>query len=54
MPVIIIAPPGRSHWRAVLLAEQVKKLGRRVGAVIQDGDDEIGQQSDIVSVVFGG
>ncbi|KAA3646697.1 MAG: SIS domain-containing protein [Chloroflexi bacterium] len=53
MPVVIIAPPGRSHWRAVLLADQVKKLGHRVGAVIQDGDDEIGKHADFIFPVMG-
>ena len=53
MPVVIIAPPGRSHWRAVLLAEQVKKLGHRLGAVIQDGDEEIGKHADFIFPIMG-
>ena len=53
MPVVIIAPPGRSHWRAVKLADLVKKLGRRLAVVVQDGDDEIAQLADYVFPVMG-
>ncbi|HUF36993.1 MAG TPA: SIS domain-containing protein [Anaerolineales bacterium] len=53
MPVVIIAPPGRSHWRAVKLAEQVKKLGRRLAVVVRDGDDEIAVHADFVFPVMG-
>jgi glucosamine--fructose-6-phosphate aminotransferase (isomerizing) len=53
MPVVIIAPPGRSHWRAVKLAEQVKKLGRRLAVVVRDGDDEITPHADFVFPVMG-
>lgn len=53
MPVVLIAPPGRSHWRAVKLAELLKKLGRRLAAVVQDGDDEISGYADLVFPVMG-
>ncbi len=53
MPVVVIAPPGRSHWRAVMLAEQAKKLGRRLAVVIRDGDDEIARHADFVFPVMG-
>lgn len=53
MPVIIIAPPGRSHWRAIKLAEEAKKQGRRIGAVIQDGDNDIAKHADFIFPVMG-
>ncbi len=53
MPVVLIAPPGRSHWRAVKLAEQIKSLGRRLGVVVQDGDTEITRHADYVFPVMG-
>jgi glucosamine--fructose-6-phosphate aminotransferase (isomerizing) len=53
MPVYIVAPPGKSHWRAVEVAETAKSLGHRVAAVIQEGDDAIGQYADVVFPVPG-
>lgn len=53
MPLFIIAPPGRSHWRAVELARAAKGLGRRVAAVVRDGDDEVAQHADWVFPVAG-
>jgi glucosamine--fructose-6-phosphate aminotransferase (isomerizing) len=53
MPTVIIAPPGRSHWRAIRLAELVKKLGRRLAVVVQDGDEELTSHADFVFPVMG-
>ncbi|KAA3646696.1 MAG: SIS domain-containing protein [Chloroflexi bacterium] len=53
MPMVIFAPPGRSHWRAILLAELGKSLGRRVAVVIKEGDDEMAEHADIVFPVKG-
>lgn len=53
MPVFVIAPPGRSHWRAVDLAGTAKALGRRVIAVVQEGDTEVTQHADMVFPVVG-
>jgi glucosamine--fructose-6-phosphate aminotransferase (isomerizing) len=41
MPVFVIAPPGRSHWRAVEMAERATALGRRVVAVAGPDDAEL-------------
>jgi glucosamine--fructose-6-phosphate aminotransferase (isomerizing) len=41
MPVFIIAPPGRSYWRAGDLAATARALGRRVIAVIHKDDTEV-------------
>lgn len=53
MPTFIIAPPGRSRWRAVELAKMAKDLGRRVTAIVRDGDDEVSQYADWVLPVMG-
>ncbi len=53
IPVFIIAPPGRSHWRAVELAETAKMLGRRIVAVVKDDDKEIASLADFVLPVAG-
>jgi len=53
MPTFVIAPPGRSYWRAVKLAETAKQRGRRVVAVVREGDDEIAQHADFVLPVVG-
>jgi glucosamine--fructose-6-phosphate aminotransferase (isomerizing) len=41
MPVFVIAPPGRSYWRAVGLAAAARRQGRLVMAVTPDGDTEV-------------
>ena len=41
MPVIVIAPPGRSNDRATHLASAAQELGRRVIAVAQEGEVKI-------------
>lgn len=38
MPVFVIAPPGRSHWRAAELAAQARRQGRLVVAVTDAAD----------------
>jgi glutamine---fructose-6-phosphate transaminase (isomerizing) len=41
MPVFVIAPPGRSRWRALEVAERATSLGRRVVAVASAQDTQI-------------
>lgn len=53
MPVYIVAPPGKSHWRAVEVAETAKSIGHRVAAVIREGDDAVGQYADVTFPVPG-
>jgi len=53
MPLFIIAPPGRSHWRAAELARTARQLGRRVVTVVKDGDDEIAAHAEFVLPVMG-
>jgi glucosamine--fructose-6-phosphate aminotransferase (isomerizing) len=53
VPTFIIAPPGRSYWRAIELARQAHQLGRRVVAVTQEGDTDIAPLADFVFPVMG-
>ena len=53
MPVFIIAPPGRSHSRAVDLAELAKKLGRRVIAIVEEDDQDMIAQADLTFPIVG-
>jgi glucosamine--fructose-6-phosphate aminotransferase (isomerizing) len=53
IPTFIIAPPGRSHWRAVDLADTVKKQGRRLVAVVKEDDLEMTSRADFVLPVVG-
>jgi glucosamine--fructose-6-phosphate aminotransferase (isomerizing) len=53
VPTFIIAPPGRSYWRAIELARQAKQLGRRLVAITQAGDTEIAPLADFVFPVVG-
>ena len=53
MPTFIIAPPGRSHGRALALAKTAKERGRRVVAVVQDGDEDMAQHADHVLPIMG-
>jgi glucosamine--fructose-6-phosphate aminotransferase (isomerizing) len=53
MPTIIIAPPGRSRWRAVKIAELAKQLGRRVAVVAQGKDAEITRHADFTFPISG-
>ncbi len=52
-PLIIVAPPGRSHWRAVQLAASATERGRRVIAVTQDGDAAMARHAWTVLPVAG-
>ena len=53
MPVFIIAPPGRSHWRAVKLARTAKAIGHRVIAIVAAGDEAFADRADFVLPVMG-
>jgi glucosamine--fructose-6-phosphate aminotransferase (isomerizing) len=48
MPVFVIAPPGRSYWRAGDLAVTARALGRRVIAVTHKDDTEVTRHAHIV------
>jgi glucosamine--fructose-6-phosphate aminotransferase (isomerizing) len=41
MPVFVIAPPGRTHWRAVGVAEAARQQGRQVITVTHEDDAEV-------------
>lgn len=53
MPVFVIAPPGRSHWRAGDLAATARSLGRRVVAVTHKDDTEVTRHACAVFPVQG-
>jgi glutamine---fructose-6-phosphate transaminase (isomerizing) len=53
MPVFVIAPPGRSHWRAGDLAATARALGRRVIAVTHKDDPEVPRHAHSVLSVHG-
>ena len=53
MPVFVIAPPGRSHWRAGDLAATARGLGRRVIAVTHKDDTEVTRHACAVLPVQG-
>ena len=53
MPVFVIAPPGRSHWRAGDLAATARALGRRVIAVTHKDDTEVTRHAHAVLPVQG-
>ncbi len=53
MPTFIVAPPGRSYWRAVELVKTAKQMGRRLAAVVQENDQEIAPLVDFVFPVVG-
>jgi glucosamine--fructose-6-phosphate aminotransferase (isomerizing) len=53
MPVFVIAPPGRSYWRAGDLAATARALGRRVIAVTHKDDTEVTRHAHIVLSVQG-
>jgi glucosamine--fructose-6-phosphate aminotransferase (isomerizing) len=53
MPVFVIAPPGRSHWRAGDLAATARALGRRVIAVTHKDDTEVTCHAHVVFPVHG-
>jgi glucosamine--fructose-6-phosphate aminotransferase (isomerizing) len=53
MPVFVIAPPGRSYWRAGDLAATARGLGRRVIAVVHRDDTEVTRHAHAVLAVQG-
>lgn len=53
MPLFVIAPPGRSHWRAGDLAATARALGRRVIAVTHKDDTEVTRHAHAVLPVLG-
>ena len=52
-PVVVIAPPGKSYWRAIDTAEMAKTYGHRVTAVVQQGDQEVAQHCEHLMSVVG-
>lgn len=52
-PVFIVAPPGRSYWRALELAKAVKLIGHPLLAVLPSDDIEIAKLADFVFPVHG-
>ena len=53
MPVFVLAPPGRSHWRAGEVAATARGLGRRVIAVAHKDDTEVTRHAHTVLPVQG-
>ena len=53
MPVFVIAPPGRSHWRAESVAATARGLGRQVIAVTHKDDTQITRHAHMVLPVHG-
>jgi glutamine---fructose-6-phosphate transaminase (isomerizing) len=53
MPTFVIAPPGRSHARAVELVRSAKALGRRIAVVCRAGDAELAEHAEFVFPVPG-
>ncbi len=53
MPVFVIAPPGRSYWRAGDLAATARALGRRVIAVTHKNDTQVTRHAHAVLPVWG-
>jgi glucosamine--fructose-6-phosphate aminotransferase (isomerizing) len=52
-PTFVIAPPGKSYWRAEELAKAAKEKGRRVIAIVNDKDRGVSQYADHVLPVVG-
>ena len=53
MPVFVIAPPGRSHWRAESVAATARGLGHRVIVVTHKDDTEVARHAHMVLPVHG-
>ena len=53
MPVFVIAPPGRSHWRAQSVAATARGLGRRVIAVTHKDDTQVTRHAHMVLPIQG-
>jgi len=53
MPVFVIAPPGRSHWRAAELAAEARRQGRLVVAVTDAADTGVAARASAHLPVHG-
>jgi hypothetical protein len=53
IPTFLIAPPGRSYWRAVDLAVTAKQLERRLIGILKETDDQIKLVCDLTLPVIG-
>jgi glutamine---fructose-6-phosphate transaminase (isomerizing) len=53
LPVFVVSPPGRSHWRAAPMAERARSTGKRVIAVAHRDDADIARHADEVLAVPG-
>ncbi|MFF3867611.1 SIS domain-containing protein [Micromonospora sp. NPDC001898] len=53
-PLIVLAPPGPSHERAVRLCAQARDRGHLVAALAEPGDEEIREQAHLVLPLPGG
>ncbi|HEU0298650.1 MAG TPA: SIS domain-containing protein [Longimicrobium sp.] len=53
MPVFVIAPPGRAHWRACEIAEKARERRRRVIAVTDREDTGVARHACAVLPVAG-
>jgi glucosamine--fructose-6-phosphate aminotransferase (isomerizing) len=47
-PVILLAPPGRAHWRALDMAEKARSVGRPVLAVAHPDDRRLTALADLL------
>lgn len=52
-PTFVIAPPGKSYWRAEELAKAAKEKGRRVVAIVNQDDKGVSQYADYILPVVG-
>ncbi|MBX3051518.1 MAG: SIS domain-containing protein [Caldilineaceae bacterium] len=52
-PTFVIAPPGSGYSRSLELVKVMKRIGRRVIAVVDSGDTEIARLADAVLPVVG-
>jgi glucosamine--fructose-6-phosphate aminotransferase (isomerizing) len=52
-PTVVIAPPGRSYDRAVEIVEVMWRLGRRIIAIVAEGDRQITPMAHYVLPVSG-
>lgn len=53
MPVFVIAPPGRSHGRATVLAAKARRRGRQVIAVTHEDDSDVADHASATLPVSG-
>jgi len=53
MPIFVIAPPGRSYWRAGDLAATARALGRRIIAVTHKDDTDVTRHAPVTLPVHG-